>query len=297
MKEKNKIMKYLNVGVLLLLVNFVMIQNMYASEIITVGTSSNGKYQTNGHCFLEDRDSASVFVTVFSSTLTKKFDGTGEIPAKSLFNYMDNLGWEQDLNADATVTNINNVDLMLFVGHGLKKGTEYTTLSGNTFIRGTNALHYYTNNGGSFAQSTLGGETLGSSNCTTVQAKKWGKNGSKTKWVSIFSCNFLNTDDQYAKKENIMNGLHALMGFSTKMYIDSRQGTYYATCLREGGNIIDSFFDSCYMCQRKKISGGVTAVVYYASKSRNDTIYEYSSKPALNNSSQYREIRKSYVSK
>lgn len=51
------------------------------------------------------------------------------------------------------------------------------------------------------------------------------------------------------------------------------------------------------MYQRKKISGGVTAVVYYASKSRNDTIYECSSKPALNNSSQYREIRKSYISK
>ena len=194
---KLKRIKKIIAEIIVMTIVIINMNNSSYAYTISVGASSNGKYQENGNCFLDDRDSATIFASVFIQTLTKKFDGTGEIPATKKFLYSNNAAWENDLNAGVGYTNIDDVDFMIYVGHGLVKGTTYRPLDGSSFVRNTNALHYYTNNGDSFAQSSLGGETLGSSNLTTIEASKWARNGTKTKWVAIFSCNFLNTKDKY----------------------------------------------------------------------------------------------------
>lgn len=197
------------------------------------------------------------------------------------------------MNVGMNYNSIDDVDFMVYVGHGLKKGTKYSPGDGSSYIRNTNALHFYTNNGNKPHLATLGGESQGNCNLTTIEASEWGGSGTKTKWVAIFSCNFLNTYDQYAKKENIMNGLHILMGFSTKMYVDSRQAVAFSQAMRDGQKIIESFFSSCSY-QTNRIKGGTTAVVYYAKKSRNDTIYSFSSKPSLSDNTQYVQLTRKY---
>lgn len=83
---------------LILLICVVLMTNEVYAYTISVGGTSNGKYGDNGNCFLGIDDngknknlgSATVFMDVFLTDITKKFDGTGEIPAIKKFGYSNN---------------------------------------------------------------------------------------------------------------------------------------------------------------------------------------------------------------
>lgn len=240
----------------------VMVQVRNASAGITVGGSSQDKYQSIGDCYYSDLNSAKYLVEKFCDFLEIYAD------ADILFQYKDKYAWEQDMKPGKWSNNsIDNVNFMIYAGHGLKKGAHGLT---------TNALHYFTLNSSSkFHTSTDYDEHLWDSNLTTKEAE-WGKAGTKTRWVGLFSCNFLNTDDPYYN--HMMQGINICMGFETVMYIDSNQGYQFATDMGLGGNIIDCFLEGCSMYQTKKCTTDVVAKAIYAENARDDTLYNYAYK-------------------
>lgn len=226
---------------------------------ITVGGSAPGKYQENGNCSYGDRNSAVIFVEEFMDEIT--YDPWfGSPVANKKFLYKNDWAWEVDMKPGAQSNDsIDDVNFMIYCGHGLAKGKHGLS---------NNSLHYYTcNSSTSFHNSST--ESIGSSNLTTAEAR-WGKAGTQTRWVALFTCNFLNSNDsQWCM---MMQGIRVCMGFGTTMWIDSREGEMFGEDLYDGEKIIDAFLDGASTYQSGKITGGVEAKAIYTSATRNDTI-------------------------
>lgn len=248
---------------IVLLVSFNT-ESVYAA--ITVGCSSQGAYQSNGNCQHPDRASATSFADKFSDFIKAYAD------ANVLFNYKNNSAWEQDMKPGSWSNNsIDDVEFMLFVGHGIQ-------LWDPSYQVYRNSLHYYTMN--SFTNfHTTASETVDSSNLTTMEAE-WGKSGTKTRWVAAYSCNFLNTTAY--NYNHMMQGINIMLGFGTTMYINSNEGMGFAMDLGLGANIIDSFLADAARNQAGTLDKDGQAKAIYAASARNDTLYSYayaSSKP------------------
>ncbi len=259
---------------------FIMNESEKIDASLVVGGSSQAQYQSKGNCTYGDRNSAEVLVNKFTDFMKIYAD------AEVLFNYKNQYAWEQDMKpGNWTYNSIDDVNFMIYAGHGLKKGAHGLS---------NNSLHYFTQNSfTSFHTSTNTSECSASSNLTTKEAE-WGKTGTKTRWVSLFTCNFLNTNDGYYN--HMMQGINICMGFETTMYIDSNQGYQFATDMGLGGNIIDCFLDGCSMYQTKKCTNDVVAKAIYAEKARNDTLYSYAyptTKPTpIGGSTKYYSIKR-----
>ena len=227
---------------------------------ITVGVSAQSKYQKNGNCSYDDVNSIDVFVSRFVREITYDLRIDDPVAIKQ-FAWLNNYAWEVDMKpGNYKGDSIDDVNFMLYCGHGLKKGGDDNLPN--------NSLHYYTcNSSTSFHKS--GVETDVSSNLFTSEAR-WGRSGTQTRWVALFTCNFLNSKDpQYTQ---MMQGIRICMGFGSTMYIDSRQGTMFGEDLYEGVNIIDSFLRGASTYQRGMVDGGCEAVVIYTDNTRDDTI-------------------------
>lgn len=231
--------------------------DVYAA--ITVGGSAPGKYQENGDCSYKDRNSAVIFVEEFMDEIT--YDPLfGSPVATKKFLYKNNYAWEQDMKpGQYSNDSIDDVNFMIYCGHGLAKGKEGLP---------NNSLHYYTCNSSSKFHNSKN-ESAGSSNLTTAEAR-WGKSGTQTRWVALFTCNFLNSKDSQCGM--MMQGLRVCMGFGTTMWIDSREGEKFGEDLYDGKKMIDAFLDGASMYQSGKIDGGVEAKAIYTPSTRNDTI-------------------------
>ena len=104
----------------------------------------------------------------------------------------------------------------------------------------------------------------------------WGAGSDVTKWVALFSCNFLNTSD--SMWATIMGRVHQIMGFGSVMYIHSDQGDYLGDQLYDGEEIKTAFMDTCRVYQPYNSTPTICRVLY-AYMSRSDTIESFSSKP------------------
>lgn len=243
----------------IIMVSIIVCTNTNVYGAITVGGSSQGKYKENGNCSYDDRNSCVILVRNFMDEIT--YDPWfGSPVATKKFLWENNNGWEVDMKPGSYANDsIDDVNFMIYCGHGLAKGTNGLS---------HNSLHYYTCNSSTVFHSS-GAESTGSSNLTTVEAR-WGKLGTQTRWVALFTCNFLNSDDsQYYM---MMQGIRVCMGFGSTMWIDSREGTMFGSDLYDGENIIDSFLDGASTYQSGKITGGVKARVIYTTTTRDDTI-------------------------
>ncbi len=233
--------------------------NIYA---ITAGVSSQGEYKSHG-CDLEERNSA----TVFADTLVARLKSHCKATVK--YNYKNTHAWEQDMKPGVwTNDSVDDVNLAVFVGHGLAGGS-YGVVH--------NSLHYFTMNSYNEFHPI---EMTNKANLGTHEAA-WGKVGTSTKWVLSYTCNFLNTSDSYWNK--MMQGINICMGFSTKMYIDSRQAAQLGEDWGNGSEIINGFFYGCSLYQSNKIEGGCIARVIFHKSAEHDTIYNYAyatSRPA-----------------
>lgn len=252
---------------------------------IIAGGSSQAKYKSMGSCIYPDRASAEVLVTNFLNTLQVYTKNYGGDEAQILFNYKNQYAWEQDMKpGEWKYNSIDDVNFMIYAGHGLKKGTYFLQ---------HNSLHYFTQNSfTSFHNTTDYSESSYSSNLETTEAA-WGKTGTKTRWVALFTCNFLNPID--SKYNNMMQGISICMGFETTMYLVGTQGWQFASDMGYGYPIIDSFLDGCEIHQTGKCDNDVVATAIYYYKARNDTIYSYNMVRPVSidkNPSIYRTIRR-----
>lgn len=120
-------------------------------------------------------------------------------------------------------------------------------------------------------------ESLDEANVNSYEV--WWGDGTdtKTKWVTTYSCNFLNNSGDYWS--SIMQGVHLVMGFGSVMYIVSDEGDYYGDKLREGAKVKDAFFEGNRLYQPTNSTPTICRVLG-ADISKDDTISSYSRKPA-----------------
>lgn len=186
------------------------------------------------------------------------------------FHYKNKNAWEMQLKSGSSISpNVDDVDSAIFCGHGLAKGKDK-----NGYEYPYNSLHFYTCNSATNLHSM---ENAPAANLNVTEAN-WGSGSAKTKWVFVYACNFLNPVDGAYK--SVMNGVHQVLGFFTRMYITTEVTddlAYYLAC---DYTIRASFINSTRDKMGPHMNEKLVANIITAKQSVEDTISEYSSKPS-----------------
>lgn len=239
--------------------------NVLCNDKVNVGIVTPGNYKDEGGCIFDNRTTVQMGEE-FANLSCNLYGDTN-----LLFHYKNANAWEIDLKSGQNNTNLNvdDVDLAIFCGHGLAKGYDKF---GNYYPH--NSLHFYTNNSNKVFHKK---ENESGANLDVIEAN-WGSGASKTKWVVVYACNFLNSTDGCYK--SVLNGVHQVLGFSTKMYITKECSGVFAFYLSHGFSIRDSFFWSAIEEMGPNMNEKCIATVLTAKQSVEDTIFNYSSKPS-----------------
>lgn len=90
-----------------------------------------------------------------------------------------------------------------------------------------------------------------------------------TKWLVVYTCNFLNTvqGDPYVLNM-LSNGGRLVLGAGSKSYIDGEEGTYFGMYLAQGKTFKDAYFDAAKKAQESIINldgrcGVCYSILYY----------------------------------
>lgn len=241
----------------------------YEISNIKIGVSAVSNYGTSG-CSLANR-----VTDVYSSTFLGQITydpWVGDPIATKSFYYLNTDAWEKDFKNNQSYTNVDDVDFMIFAGHG------YRASYGNSTY---NSGHFSTANGNTHPSGT---EANVDTNFEYGEAY-WGTengNPSKTKWVTMYSCNFLNYETNLTKwgktDWNILDGIHMLLGYATTMYIVGAEGEYYGSLLYNQNKVKDAFFTAAQRYQTAN-SEDVIARIIYPGSTENDTIATYGYRP------------------
>ncbi len=165
--------------------------------------------------------------------------------------------------------NIDDVDLMIFTGHGYAKNRCQTE-----GLFEYNSLHFGNFDNGS--PHIMGNGTDSRANFTTQDALHFGQNTS-TKWLVAYTCNFLNVRQGDPNVMHLLdNGGRLIMGLSTKSYVVAKEGADFGKLLLDGETFRDAFFQAAdenqeIMSNSKKIY----SMLYYGPDEEgtlNDTI-------------------------
>lgn len=155
--------------------------------------------------------------------------------------------------------NIDDVDFMMFVGHGYNSSMHFDYDSQGRCHSDDVDNHYMYDNAFMF----------------THEEAKFGKGDSRTKWVAAYTCNYFNGDvysyDDLKKK---MEGANIVLGFSTTCYLTTNDINEFVKMIREGEPIIESWIESA-KTQRGSLDTRITAAAMYVEEAYNDTIYRY----------------------
>ncbi|MHB8062971.1 MAG: DUF6345 domain-containing protein [Ruminiclostridium sp.] len=268
---KKKLTLFLSLA--LVLTTFSSTTNVYAANLIKVGASVESKYSSVGNCSHGDRVT-DLYADRFISEIT--YDPIFSDPvAEKLFKWQDADAWELDMLHSGiygiSYDNVDDVDFMVFAGHGFynNHGVPY------------NSMHYFTMNSSTDFHPDNGdqGHAEDIANADS-QEVWWGYDvydvNPITKWVTTYSCNFLNTSGN--GWNSIMQGVHLVMGFGSVMYIVADEGKTYGKKLREGTEIKTAFFDTAKQYQPQNSTPTIVRVLG-AGISEHDTLTNYSEKP------------------
>ena len=179
------------------------------------------------------------------------------------FSWVGSSSYSNDLKSDMLTggigyKNIEDVDMMFFIGHGYVAGKKYEGCGTPTY----NSLHFGTTNA-----PAVHGEDKGmdpSANFTTYDARYFGYN-SRVKWLITYTCNFLSLDDE-AIYGMLQQGGRLILGFSSKMVINSDEGKVFAEKCLEGKTIQEAFFQAAGIYQESTLIHGnklVSCRYYY----------------------------------
>jgi hypothetical protein len=128
-------------------------------------------------------------------------------------------------NYSISSPNIDNVNFMLFVGHGLGKN-----------------LHFSHGPAGTNHSNDINSHSAADLNFSLSEAN-FGYGNAVTKWVLLYTCNFIN-ESSLANVRTMMKGCNIVMGYDGQSYLNEPQGTQIGTNLRVGKTIINSFFST-----------------------------------------------------
>ena len=136
----------------------------------------------------------------------------------------------------------NNIDFMIYVGHGHSSGNCSNSAKGNhiQYSHAANGLEEYSD------VCISDDYTQGTKDmfCLYTDDVKFGSSTSDLRWVWMYTCNFLNINDNATETQltEMMNGAHILMGYGTQSKLCKPNVELFAKHLRNGETIIDSFF-------------------------------------------------------
>ena len=176
------------------------------------------------------------------------------------FNRKDSQASKKDLQSKHFYSNpnenIDDVDFMVFIGHGL-------TATGLHFSFGAN---------GELHSASPGNHTPDCFNFKHSEAK-FGYGNARTKWVLAYTCNFLTPYISTTKQ--MLQGAHMVLSYGSTSYLIRNQlGAVGLDLKLAEKNIIDAYLASgdihaAYNSSYIKLS------VIYVQSARYDTIYNY----------------------
>ena len=151
--------------------------------------------------------------------------------------------------------NIDDVDIMLFVGHGrISQGMHFT--------QGSNGYQH------SIDSTMHNNNELNFS----ISEANFGYGTSKTKWIVAYTCNFLTHSLNEMKP--MMQGANIVLGYSSTSFLIDEQMELFGEKLDDGETIIDAWFASSEKhTQYSPIDSTMAAL--YVEDAENDTIYRY----------------------
>lgn len=222
-------------------------------------TATNYGTENHDNCSSGYRGSATVIAEHFAAQMSS-FD---EKDRKFLFIRRNSDATKDDVlsKADYSISkdNIDDVDFMMFVGHGYNSSMHFDYDSQGRCHSDDVDNHYMYDNAFMF----------------THEEAKFGKGNSRTKWVAAYTCNYLNDSvysyDDLKKK---MEGVNIVLGFSTKCLLTTDQTDIFSTQLLMGTSIIDAWVQSASV-QKKKMSKRTVVTAMYVEEAYNDNIYSY----------------------
>lgn len=166
------------------------------------------------------------------------------------FRYMDSLVEEKDFRGASLGGNDNqiadNVDLLIYSGHGLTPGSHGA--KDYSFALNTKYDTKYAKQ----SEMYLGNRDL--------------------EWLVTFTCNFLASKNM-KKIGHMAKGIHAICGFETGVVLTPHMGSVFASKLKKGYSVKESFFATANET-RVWYSGG-TAGVFTTTKNANDCLTGY----------------------
>ena len=164
---------------------------------------------------------------------------------QELFYYYGTNSWSNDFKsknkpgATHTYNNIDDVDLMIFTGHGYAKNRNE-----NEGLFTYNSLHFGTTNDSAGHPEGIG--TGAASNFTTQDALYFGYQA-RTKWLVTYTCNFLNTAQGDTNVYHLLDqGGRLIMGLGSKVYIIDDEGAAFGNYLKNGKSFSYAFSTAAY---------------------------------------------------
>ncbi len=140
-------------------------------------------------------------------------------------------------NSTHQLTNADDVDLIIYTGHGYAKNRD----KGEGLFT-NNCLHFGRDYMGTSHPSGQG--TSEAYNYSTNDALYFGYQA-QTKWLLTYTCNFLNTAQGDPNVMHMLdNGGRLIMGMGSKMYIVSAEGTSFGEYLCQGETFKNAFIQA-----------------------------------------------------
>ncbi|MDT3701398.1 MAG: DUF6345 domain-containing protein [Thermincola sp.] len=203
---------------IIIIVGLLLLSSTNVLAAWSQGYDGVSYYTTNGNCAFGDRAGAQ-----YVQNLHDRLRDYGIANAGSV--YKDNLAWESDLTSGFA----DSKQFFAFAGHGLDSSTSI----------GQSTAHFYTMNSSSIFHTN---EYAGAANASWDEIR-WGNN--QMRWATMYNCNFLRNGGSTTNEQNIQKmfeGLRLMMGFASRMYLDSREASTYSYGIGMGWTIKTAFF-------------------------------------------------------
>lgn len=227
----------------------------YGASTTTYGTKASP------NCPSGYRGSATVCADSFLSAMTSDTENRFQVFNKKNSNATKQDFMSKKLNPYISGYNIDDVDFMLFVGHG---------------FRGS-YLHFDYAADGSKHNETDDCHMGNNKFCLTNEEAKFGYGNARTRWVAAYTCNYLNNESEFITDDLLrekMMGCNIVLGYKTVSYLNSEQADMFAAYLNQGMPIIDAWFEAGSR-KENTASNKKTLRAMYVEEARYDTINKY----------------------
>lgn len=187
---------------------------------------------------------------------------------------------KKDFSVNGAIS--NEIDFMIYIGHGFVAKND---------SKGTH-IHY------SFDENGTRPKTDCDDPIYNMYSSEmhFGSSESQLRWVWLYTCNFLNTNDYVSDNDfkKMMTGAHIVMGYATQSTLCDAMALEFAKNLRDGMPIIDAYFLAGVEGEGSVVKDDNHRLkALYIPQAENETIYS----PRVNyeyNSSDVR-IKTSYI--